>query len=144
MSDSSRSLYVTSLSLVGFIIPLNLGQYTALISIFFTTFSRLLTRMQNTIDEQPLGHPVASELSRVLARLQWRSPFSALKGRWVNSLHHLWLSGRRERKPNAWLKDPWSSVMKPTLHQDPRKVDSSPRSASNKAGDLDKNCPTFV
>ena len=62
MPDSSRSLYVTSLSLVGFIIPIHLGQYTDLISIVFTTFSRLLTRMQNTMDEQSLGHPVASEL----------------------------------------------------------------------------------
>lgn len=121
MPDSSRSLYVTSLSLVGFIIPLHLGQYTDLISIFFTTFSRLLTSMQSTMDTTIPVHPVASELCHVPCKAAVKESVQCTE----RALHEF---------PSSWnrLRDPWSSVMKTALSQDPCKVDSSPRSHSNK------------
>lgn len=121
MPDSSRSLYVTSLSLVGFVIPLHLGQYTDLISIFFIIFSRLLTRMQNTTDTTI---PMAS------------------CGLWVPlcvclQCHDEWPIQHTKRAfakflwPWSRQKDPRSSVMKITLNWDLREGDSSLSSVNN-------------
>lgn len=127
MPDSSRSLYVTLLSLVGFIIPLHLGPYTDLISILFTTFPRLLTRIQSTVNTTILVAPCGLCKAAVKKSI-------CCSERAVDEF------------PSPWnrLKDPWSSIMKMTLSQDPCKVDCSPSSASNKLRPWQRHFPVCL